>query len=371
MNLAKRRSVISSSGIRRVFDLAAKMKDPINLSIGLPDFDVPDTIKEAAVAAIRGGKNRYTLTGGIPALRQEVLALYGRRGIKFEDAMISSGTSGALVLLFMTLLDPGDEVLIADPYFVMYKHLVRMVGANPVFVDTYPDFRLTRERLEAAITPRTKMIVCNSPANPTGLVYTEAEARMLAEFAEERDLWLVSDEIYDLFTYDEEFVSPARFAKKPIVVSGLSKTVAMTGWRMGWIAGPTEVVQAATEFQQYTFVCSPSMVQEASLIGIHYDTTPYRDEYKARRDLVYSGLIEAGYTVTRPGGAFYIFPEAPGGDATAFVEEAIKNNLLVIPGNVFSERNTHFRISYAQSREKLQAGIDVMTQLIGKFPGRK
>lgn len=367
MQLAKRRSLIDSSGIRRVFDLAAKMENPINLSIGMPDFDVPEVVKESAIAAIRAGKNRYTLTGGIPPLREEIKQSYLKKGIAVEDAMVASGTSGALMLMFMTLLDVDDDVLVPDPYFVMYKHLVRMVGANPVFVDTYPDFRLTRERLEAALTPKTKMLVLNSPSNPTGIVYTEEECRMAAEFAEEHDLWVLSDEIYEPFSFDGEFVSPAKYLKKPIVLSGLSKSVAMTGWRLGWIAGPAEVVKAATEFQQYTFVCAPSMVQEASLTAMQYDTTAFCDEYRARRDIIYNGLVDAGYQVSKPGGAFYIFPEAPGGNATAFVEEAIKHRLLMVPGNVFSRRDTNFRISFAASREKLKEGVEVLGRLAEQF----
>ncbi len=363
MHLAQRRSLIDSSGIRRVFDLAARMENPINLSIGQPDFDVPEAIQDALVFAVRAGKNRYTLTAGIPSLRSRILAQYSDGGIPVEAAMVSSGTSGALVLLFMVLLDPGDEVIVPDPYFVMYKHLVRMVGGVPVFADTYPDFRLTRERLEAALTPRSRVLVLNSPSNPTGLVYTREEARLAADFAQEHGLWLVSDEIYDRFVFDGPHVSPAAFHPRPIIVSGLSKTIAMTGWRLGWIAGPEEVIKAATEFQQYTFVCAPSMVQEAALHALDYDVSDFREEYIARRDLIYEGLIDAGFEAARPGGAFYIFPKAPNGDGQAFVEEAVKERLLMVPGNVFSERNTHFRISFAASREKLAEGIQVLRRL--------
>jgi aspartate aminotransferase/aminotransferase len=277
--------------------------------------------------------------------------------------MIASGTSGALFLVFLALLDPGDDVLVPDPYFVMYDALIKFLGANVVPVDTYPDFQLTRERLEKAWTPRTKMIVLNSPSNPTGRVYTEEECRVAVQFAEEKGIEILSDEIYEPFTYDGEFVSPARFAKAPIVISGLSKTVAMTGWRLGWIAGPDDLIKACIDIQQYTFVCAPSIAQEAAIEGLKFDMRAICDDYRGRRDLVYNGLVERGYSVAKPSGAFYIFPEAPGGDGTAFVQRAIENNLLVVPGNVFSRRNTNFRISYAATREKIQAGLDVLAKL--------
>lgn len=367
MKLAERRSLIDSSGIRRIFDLAATMKDPINLSIGLPDFDMPDPIKEAAIEAARKGRNRYTLTAGTPALREKVREHYRRASIPFDDVMIASGTSGGLFLVFLTLLDPGDEVLVPDPYFVMYKHLVKFIGATPVMVDTYPNFRLTREALEAATTPRTKLLVLNSPANPTGIVYTEEECRMAVEFAEERGIEILCDDIYEAFCYDGEYVSPARFAKNPIVLSGLSKSVAMTGWRIGWVAGPADLIKAITEVQQYTFVCAPSVAQEAALVALDYDTSGIRDQYRARRDIIYNGLRDAGYNVQKPGGAFYIFPEAPNGDGQAFVREGIENNVLTVPGNVFSERNTNFRISFAATEAKLRAGVEVFARLAEKY----
>lgn len=367
MKLSQRRSLIDSSGIRRIFDLAAKMKDPINLSIGLPDFDVPEEVKDVAINAIRGGKNRYTLTAGIPPLRDAIKQLYADRGVAAEDAIITAGTSGGLFLVLLALLDPGDEVLIPDPYFVMYPALVRFLGAKPVAVDTYPHFRLTREALEKAVTPRTKLLILNSPANPTGVVYTEEEARMAVQFAEERGIEILSDEIYEPFCFDAPFVSPAKYAKAPIVISGLSKSVAMTGWRLGWTTGPADLIKAMTEIQQYTFVCAPSFAQEAALTALKFDMSAINDDYRNRRDIIYNGLVNAGYRVVKPGGAFYIFPEAPNGDGDAFVQEAIANNLLMVPGGVFSERKTNFRISFASTPEKLRAAVEVLSRLADKY----
>lgn len=367
MKLADRRFQIDSSGIRKIFDLASKMKDPINLSIGLPDYDVPDTVKDSAIDAIRAGKNRYTLTGGTPQLREALREYYRQRNYNFDDVIVTGGTSGALLLAMLVLLNPGDEVLVPDPYFVMYKHLTKFVGAKPVFVDTYPDFKLTREKLEAACTPRTKLLIANTPANPTGVVMDEDECRMVAEFADEKGIALISDEIYEHFSFDGKFASPSRYAKEPITICGLSKNVAMTGWRLGWMSGPDEFIKAVSDVQQYTFVCANSIAQEAALTGLEYDMAEINSQYKNRRDRIYQGLLDAGYNVSKPGGAFYIFPEAPNGDGDQFVAEAIENNLLIVPGSVFSEKNTHFRISFAASMDKLEAGIEVLTRLAEKY----
>ncbi len=365
MRLAQRCSKLDSSGIRKVFSLAAQMKNPCNLSIGMPDFDVPEALKEAAIHAIRSGQNRYTLTAGIPPLVEKILETYRRRGVEAEDAIVTSGTSGGILLAFMALLDPGDEILVPDPYFVMYKHLANFIGAKPAFVDTYPDFRLRREALEAACTPRARALIINSPNNPTGAVYTEQEVRMAIEFARERGLVVITDEIYEHFVFDGEFPSPARMAPGALVLSGLSKSVAMTGWRIGWALGPKELIKAMTNIQMYTFVCAPSPAQAAALQALDYPMEAVQAEYGKRRDIIYEGLARAGFRVQRPVGSFYIFPEAPGGDGDDFVRRCIEEELLVVPGSVFSERATNFRISFASPGETLRRGIEILARLAG------
>lgn len=365
MRLAQRRHSIDSSGIRKIFDLAAKLDNPCNLSIGLPDYDVPEVVKEAAIEAIRGGKNRYTLTAGVPALREKIKARYAERGHPVEDAIVVSGTSGGLFLCFMALLDPGDELMFADPYFVMYKHLCRFIGAVPAFVDTYPDFRLRREALDRAWSPRCKAIVVNSPSNPAGIVYTRQELKMVAQFAEEKNLIVITDEIYEDFVYDGPFESPASYTdpERTIIISGLSKNVAMTGWRLGWVGGPKVLVQALSDIQQYSFVCAPSPAQAAAFAGMDYDMAGNRKTFGMRRDAIYKGLHDLGYEVSRPGGAFYIFPKAPNGDGDAFVQKAIENKLLIVPGSVFSERRSHFRISFAADIKMIERGIGILADL--------
>jgi aspartate aminotransferase/aminotransferase len=361
--IADRTKAFDSSGIRKVFDLAAQMKDPINLSIGQPDFDVPESVKEACINAIRAGKNSYALTQGMPVLREKLQAQVDAEFAHSDRRVfVSSGTSGGLVLALLSLVNPGDEVISFDPFFVMYEALVKLAGGVPVLIDTYPNFRIDVDRVAAAITPRTKLILFNSPANPTGVTASEAEIRGLAQLAAARKVALISDEIYRLFQYDEPFVSPARFNEQTIVIDGLSKSHAMTGWRVGFVHGPAELINTMIKLQQYSFVCAPQPAQWAGAVALDTPMDEHIAAYRRKRDMIYEGLADL-YEVTKPGGAFYIFPKAPGGSGEAFVRRAIENNLLIIPGNIFSRLDTHFRISYAADNSTLERGIDVLRRL--------
>jgi len=364
LTIADRMAKIDASGIRKVFDLAAKLKDPINLSIGQPDFDVPEPVKQAAIDAIRAGQNKYTQTQGTEALRSAIAADCRREFGWSDDRpfLVSSGVSGALMLAVLTTVNPGDEVIFLDPYFVMYAHLVNLCGGVPVPVSTYPHFRVDIDRLAAAITPRTRLLVINSPANPTGAVYSEDELRAIAGLAAKHNLLVISDEIYNLFCYDRPFASIARFHENTLLMRGFSKSYAMTGWRMGYVTGPKPILEKMTMLQQYSFVCAPSMAQAASVTALQTDMSAEVAAYKKKRDMVFDAL---GPTLglVKPEGAFYAFCPAPGGDASAFCKKAIENNVLVIPGNVFSAQDTHFRISYATSDAKLARGLDVLLKL--------
>lgn len=365
--IANRMNLIDSSGIRKVFDLAAKLKNPINLSIGQPDFDVPDEIKEVGIKSIRDGFNSYTVTQGIPELRDAVAENYRNHyGTEFEDIFITSGVSGGLTLAFIALVEEGDEVLLPDPYFVMYKHLANLFGGKPVFVDTYPDFAMLPEKLEEKVTPKTKMLVINSPANPTGRVYSPDEMRDIADFARKHDLLVISDEIYDHFIYDSPPDTFAKYYEKTLLLNGFSKSSAMTGWRLGYAAGPKEVLEPMKMLQQYSFVCAPSFAQQAGVAALNLDISKRIEEYRFKRDLIYEGL-KGHFEVEKPGGAFYIFPKAPGGDGVKFVERVIENNVLIIPGNVFSEENTHFRISFAATDDDLRKGVEILQKIAKEF----
>jgi len=387
--ISARARAIDASGIRRVFELGAKLKDPVNLSIGQPDFKVPDGIKQAAIRAIEEDRNGYTLTQGVAELRARISAHLaqdlGWTGIEAEGSglglCVTGGTSGGLLLAMLALLDPGDELIIPDPYFVMYPHLATMTGARAVRCDTYPDFRMTAERVEPLITARTKAVLVNSPSNPIGVVLSTDECRDLLELCRSKGVLLISDEIYDEFTYEDARTdrtvgggtpvcpSPARFpgaGDDVLLVRGFGKTYGITGWRMGYLAGPKAVVDQIAKLQQYTFVCAPSMAQWGCLAAFDADITGHVREYQQRRDLVLEKLGAVTEVVT-PGGAFYAFPKVPeklGISASGFIERALEKSVLVIPGKVFSARDTHFRLSYATPMSQLERGLDALVELM-------
>ncbi len=361
--LADRMIHFNGSGIRRIFDLAATLEDPIDLSIGQPHFDVPDAIQEAAKEAITTGRNGYSATAGIVPLREKLQSTLDRQfGHADRRVMVTSGTSGGIVLAMMALVNPGDEILIFDPYFVMYQPLVQAVGGTPVLIDTYPDFAIDLGKIEAAITDKTKLILLNSPNNPTGQMTPVHQVEALAKLAQQKNIILLSDEIYQNFCYDDSFTSPALFNTQTIVVDGFSKTYGITGWRVGFVHGPAEIIEAMARIQPFTFVCAPQPAQWAAKTALDIDMSHAIDAYRAKRDHLVESL-SGHYAFSPPSGAFYLFPRVPRGTATDFVARAIAKNLLIIPGGVFSQRDTHFRISFAVSDNTLQRGIDILRRL--------
>jgi len=361
--IADRTVHFDSSGIRRVFDLAAKLKNPINLSIGQPHFDVPAEVKESMIEAIQAGKNSYSSTQGIAPLRERLLVDI-RQQYPHADRhlLVTSGTSGALMLAMLALVNPGDEVIIFDPYFVMYAPLVRLAGGTPVLVDTDAKFQIDLQRFVAALSSHTKLVLLNSPGNPTGVCADEASVREVARICHDRNVALISDEIYRHFCFDAPFVSAAEFNPDTIVVDGFSKSHAMTGWRLGFVHGPAPVIETMTKLQQYTFVCAPQPVQWAGLSALDCDVSPFMADYRAKRDRLYAGLKDH-YEIVKPDGAFYMYPKLPWGTGQAFVERAIEHELLIIPGNIFSRHDTHFRLSFAASDEQLDRGIEVLQKI--------
>ncbi len=362
-SLSSRVKAIKPSGIRKIFDLACAHPDGIDLSIGDPDYDIPEPIKQEGISWIERGFNSYVSTRGIPELRERLGVQLKRRNICFEDVLITAGATGSYFLAMMTLVGPGDEVLIADPYFVAYANVVIMCGGVPKLFNTYPDFTLRREEIEPLITPKTRAIVINNPNNPTGALYGIDELRMVANLADYYGFYIVADEIYERFVYDgRPFVSIGSLVGDAIVVSGFSKSAGMTGWRLGYASGPRKIIDAMATFQQYSYVCANSIAQKAAVRALDYDMQSYVDTYSTRMNLVYNGLKDR-FQINKPGGAFFIFPEAPGRNADAFVKRAIERNLFIIPGNVFSERNTHFRVSFAVGEDKLRKAIAILNEL--------
>lgn len=361
--LADRTRLIELSGIRKMFELGKSLKDPVNLSIGQPHFEVPEPVRAAAKAAIDAGHNGYTVTQGIPELRDRLAAdVKARFPGQEREILITSGTSGGLLLALFASVNPGDEVITPDPYFVAYPHMITLAGGKMVPVETYPDFRLDPDRVKAAITPRTKAILLSTPSNPTGAVVDRESQRAIAALARDRGILLISDEIYRAFHYDGPAHSPAEFDENVLVVEGFGKTYGITGWRLGWAHGPKRLVAEMAKLQQFTFVCAPSMVQHAGVAALDFDVSGIVADYRRKRDLLVDGLA-GSFEFAKPGGAFYLFAKSPWGTATEFVTAAMKENLLIIPGNAFSARDTHFRISYAAADDTLRRGIEILCRL--------
>ncbi|MHC4949264.1 MAG: pyridoxal phosphate-dependent aminotransferase, partial [Planctomycetota bacterium] len=349
---------------------------PVDLSIGQPHFPVPDAIKQRTIDAVRGDRNGYTLTQGAADLRGSItrhLADDVGWEVPSDDLglLVTGGTSGAILLACLAVLNPGDEAIIGDPYFVIYPALARIAGATAVYADTYPDFRLTAARVEPLLNERTKLVMVNSPGNPSGVVLTGNELRDLAELCRSRGVLLVSDEIYDEFTYDDareegRCPSAARFSRDMLLVRGFGKTYGCTGWRMAYAAGPRVLIDQMAKLQQYTFVCAPSMAQAGLVDAFDVDVRPLVADYARKRDMVVEACAGAAPLV-HPGGAFYAFVEVPPRlemTASAFVEQAIEQNVLTIPGSVMSRRDTHVRLSYAVPDEVLRRGLRVLRPML-------
>ncbi len=366
--LADRTRKVEFSGIRKFFEMASRMKDPCDLSIGLPDYDAPEPVKLAAIEAIRAGKNRYTPSAGLPELVKRLGEEVRRTSGVNASILVTSGVSGGLTLALLATVNPGDEVVFLDPYFVSYFHLVNMVGGTPVPVSSYPDFRFRPEAVESAMTPRTKALMINSPANPTGRVLSPAEVEQAVAIARKHNLVLISDEIYDKLAYEGENPSPLALApERTIALRGFGKTYGITGWRMGYAAGPASLIGEMTKLHQYTYVCAPSPAQFATLKALETDVSNHRRDYTGKRDLV-CGLLENKFEFVRPTGGFYVFPRVPPhfANATAFCEAASEKGVLVIPGNIFSSQDTHFRISYATTDDMIRRGCDVLSRLAAR-----
>ncbi|MFH1862726.1 MAG: pyridoxal phosphate-dependent aminotransferase [bacterium] len=363
--LAVRVQGIEPSGIRKIFDRVPLAKNPINLTMGEPDFDVPALIKDAAKEAIDRGLNKYTPTQGIAPLREAIKEHLRARNLPFEEVMITAGVSGGLVLSSLSLINPGDEVLIPDPFFVMYRYMVLLSGGAPVFLDTYPDFKLSAETLENSITPRSKLLLLNSPNNPTGAVLSAAELDELAHIVRRHNLFVISDEIYDHFLYDHRKHESISTRDLPtLILGGFSKTYGMTGWRLGYAAGPAWLIRQMTIMQQYSFTSANSVAQYATLKAFACDMSPQIADLERRRDLIYQGLRALGFQPVRPEGAFYIFtPVPPGYTSESFVERCIAEELFLIPGAAFSMRDTHFRISFAAAESTLHRALVVLEKL--------
>ncbi|MBW1916494.1 MAG: pyridoxal phosphate-dependent aminotransferase [Deltaproteobacteria bacterium] len=372
--------------------LAAQGVDIVNFGIGEPDFDTPDNICRAAIQAIQEGFTRYTAVGGIPALKEAIIHKFKKDNnldYRAEEIVVSCGGKHSLYNLFQVLFERGDEVIVPAPYWVSYPPMLLLAEAVPVIVSTPEDngFKITPQMLREVLTPRTKGLILNSPSNPTGSVYTREELAALAEVILEHHLFVVSDDIYEKILFDgQEFVSLAQLdpelKARTFVLNGVSKTYAMTGWRIGYMAGPETVIKAVTKIQSQSTSNPNSIAQKAAieaLLGPQDSVAAMVQEFAWRRDDILSRLARLpGVSCIRPGGAFYVFPNfshyqsyfRPGpeqgfSDALAdyLLEEA---HVAVVAGSGFGEDNC-IRFSYATSRERIATGLERLGRALEKL----
>jgi aspartate aminotransferase/aminotransferase len=363
--ISERVKKIKESGIRKVFELSASNKgNMIDLSIGQPHFKTPDKLKKAIKEAVSNDFNNYTPTKGFLALRKKiVLKLKKENNIpaKIDDVIITAGVSGGLFLTFASLFNRGDEVILPDPYFVLYKELLTFFGVKVVYWNTYPDFHLKNERLEELITPKTKAILINSPNNPTGAVYGKEELNALVKIAKKRNLFIISDEVYEKFDYSKKFFSVGSIYNKTITLNGFSKSHLVTGWRVGYLHGPRKIISAMNKLQQYTFVCASAPAQFALEREMSMNISSYVDVYRKNLDYIEKEL-NPKLNFERSEGAYYAFIKSPKGEPD-FIEKLIKNNVLVIPGEVFSQKKGYFRLSFAVDIKNLKEGIKIINKI--------
>lgn len=364
--ISQRLKFFDSSDFRTAMRKQAELIDPIDLSIGVPEELTAEHIKAAGIEAIKSDKTVYTPAAGIPELR---LAL--AKKLQFENNLqatadtvtVVPGLTTGLLLVYLAVLDPGDEIIVFDPYYPPYPHLASMIGAHVVYVNTSPDFQPDLHALEASITNRTKMIVVNSPNNPSGAVYPEATLRKIASIAEANDILVLSDEIYEHFAYHTPHFSIGSIYSNTITMNGFSKEYAMTGWRLGYVTGPADVIDAINELQQYTVMSSSSIAQHAGLAAIKY-RPKVNTKYRQKRDLAVNRLRQMGYTIHGAHGAYYIFFKAPHNLTDLdFIDQASNHGLILVPGRAFSRQTGFIRLSYGADLDNLKRGLDVLEKI--------
>ena len=362
------------SGIRAFFDIVATRDDVISLGIGEPDFVTPWHIREAAIASIERGATHYTSNLGLADLRKAICRYVARSypGLSYDwrtETMVTVGVSEALDAIIRAVVEPGDEILFHEPCFVAYASIIRLAHGVPVPVATRAEdgFKLTREALEAAVTPRTKALLVNFPCNPTGAVLDDDSARMIVDFVKDHDLLLISDEVYSELTYDVPRVSPMQFEAirdQGVFMSGFSKAWAMTGFRLGFICAPHDILEAAMKVHQYAIMCAPVASQKAAVEAMDNgwdDIAEMRESYRARRNLIWSSFRSMGVPCFKPEGAFYAFPDitctglSSQDFAMRFLDE---EGVACVPGSAFGACGEGFvRCSYATDAEQIREAM--------------
>ena len=375
--LCRRVADVPPSGIRKFFDVVSEMDGVISLGVGEPDFNTPWTYTDAAIYSLRRGHTHYTSNWGLIELRRAINRyLTGRFETEYDptdEILVTVGASEGIDLALRALVEPGDEVIVPDPSYVSYMPNIRFAGGVCVAVPTMAEegFRLTPERLRAAITPKTKALILPYPNNPTGAVMGREDLTKIAEVLRGTDIMVISDEIYAELTYEGKHVSFAAIPgmwERTITLNGFSKAFAMTGWRMGFACGPREVMAVMCKIHQYTMLCAPTPGQYAALEALssgetndYADVRRMVDSYDRRRRLIVHGLREAGLSCHEPRGAFYAFPAVPEGmDSQTFCEKLLwEKKVAAVPGDAFGALGDGFiRCSYAASVENIQKAVE-------------
>jgi aspartate/methionine/tyrosine aminotransferase len=369
--ISHRLDFFDSGDFRNAVHRRQTFKNPIDLSIGIPEELTAEHIKAAGIHAIQHDKTTYAPANGIPELRAALAEkLRNENGVPAtaDTVTIVPGLTTGQLLVYLAILDPGDEVIVFDPYYPPYPHLASMVGAHVVYCSTLPTFQPDLPTLEASITNRTKLIVINSPNNPSGVVYTEATLRKIAQIAEHHNLLVISDEIYEHFVYDVPHFSIGSIYPNTITMNGFSKEYAMTGWRVGYISGPSEIIEAINELQQYVVMSSSTIAQHAALEALKHRPN-LTQKYREKRDFVMTHMEQMGIEVHGSGGSFFTFFKAPN-DMTdlEFVERAAEHELILVPGRAFSRLHGFVRLSYGADLPTLHRGMTALEKLINSLP---
>ena len=378
-------SELKPSGIRKFFDIVAKEKDIISLGVGEPDFITPWEVREAGISTIKKGYTQYTSNKGLPELRKEIsYYLKHRFNVDFspEQTVVTVGASEAIDVTLRAVVDRDDEVLIPDPSYVSYGPCVTLAGGKSVLVPCKIDngFKLTPDALESVITDKTKAIIFPYPNNPTGGIMEEEYIKAIIPVILKHDLLVIADEIYAELSYGGKFKSIASFSElngRVVLISGFSKSFAMTGWRVGFVCAPQEILDALLKIHQYAIICAPIFSQYAALTALvdgkkdGYQTVEYmRAEYDKRRRFMYNSFKKLGFTCFEPKGAFYIFPsvESTGMTGEEFAEKLLKEEkVAVVPGSAFGESGKYcIRCSYAYSMRNLQIAIEKITAFVNR-----
>lgn len=365
--ISNRLKSFDSSVFRNLFIQQQSLSNPIDLSVGIPEDNTHEKIKKAGVNAILEDFTSYAPSNGLSQLRTDLRKKLSRENnitLPSNQITVVPGLTTGLLLVYMAILDAGDEIITIDPGYPPYEQLARAMGAKVISVPTLPSFQLDLNSIKTSINNKTKAIVINTPNNPTGAVYPEKELRKLAEIAKAKGLLIISDEIYEHFVYEEKHFSIGSIYSDTISMHGFSKQYSMTGWRLGYISGPADILNAINELQQYSVFSSSSIAQHAAIEALNLKINLV-DRYRIKRDLVTKGLHDAGVYINGAQGSYYVFFKTPKGISDLkFAKELLDHNLILVPGRAFTSMPGYMRLSYGAPIDTVKQGVDELSKVI-------